>query len=334
MRAGRVADALLDRTVALGYGRPGLVVRRALPGWPADPAPGVLAGRHVAVTGASSGLGIATAAGLARLGAITHLIVRDVARGEAAAEQVRQAVPSAELRVWRCDVGDLDDVRRFAGEFAAECARGLAGTEPGAAGSTSLHALIHNAGVMPPRRTRSPQGFEQSMAVHVLGPVLMTELLAAPLRGGRVIFVSSGGMYAQALRADDPDYLTGDYAPTTAYARSKRMQVELLPLLADRWSVGGIHTSVMHPGWADTPGVQDSLPTFRKLTSRILRDDAEGADTTVWLAAVEPPPPSGRFWHDRAERPTHLLPRTRPTEAAREQAWSWLRKSLGLTTPE
>jgi len=70
-----------------------------------------------------------------------------------------------------------------------------------------------------------------TMAVHVLGPVLMTELLRPTLResdGPRVLLVTSGGMYSQKLRADDPEYLTGDYSPTTAYARSKRAQVEKL----------------------------------------------------------------------------------------------------------
>ena len=313
----RAVDTVLDRSLVLGYTTIGLAVRRALPGWPADPEPGVLEGRHVLVTGASSGLGIATAAGLADLGATVHLVVRDEAKGERAAGRIRAAQPGARLRLWRCDVGDLDDVRRFAADLATEV--------------TELHAVVHNAGVMPPARTESAQGHELSMAVHVLGPVVMTEALRGTLRGGRVVLVSSGGMYAQALRADDPGYVTGDYSPTTAYARSKRMQVELAPLLAERWAGDDVTVAVMHPGWADTPGVQESLPRFRTLTRPVLRDDRQGADTSVWLAAVEPPPPTGRFWHDRVERPTSLLPTTRPDRATRDRAWAWLRQVTDLT---
>lgn len=312
----RAVDTVLDRSLVLGYTTIGLAVRRALPGWPADPEPGVLEGRHVLVTGASSGLGIATAAGLADLGATVHLVVRDEAKGERAAGRIRAAQPGARLRLWRCDVGDLDDVRRFAADLATEV--------------TELHAVVHNAGVMPPARTESAQGHELSMAVHVLGPVVMTEALRGTLRGGRVVLVSSGGMYAQALRADDPGYVTGDYSPTTAYARSKRMQVELAPLLAERWAGDDVTVAVMHPGWADTPGVQESLPTFQRLTRPVLRDDAQGADTSVWLAAVEPAPPTGRFWHDRVERPTSLLPTTRPTPDALARAWSWLEDAASL----
>lgn len=316
----RAVDAVLDRSVVLGYTMIGLAVRRALPGWPADPPPGSLEGRHVLVTGASSGLGAATVEGLAGLGATVDMLVRDEAKGAGVADRVRATHPGAELRLWRCDVADLDDVRRFASGFAAEV--------------PELHAVVHNAGVMPPERTASPQGHELSMAVHLVGPVVMTEALRGPLSsgaaGGRVVLVSSGGMYGQGLHADDPGYTTGDYSPTTSYARSKRWQVELAPLLAERWAADGVTVATMHPGWADTPGVQESLPTFRRLTRPVLRDDAQGADTSVWLAAVEPAPPTGRFWHDRVERPTHLLPTTRGSDRGRRRAWAWLEEAAGL----
>jgi NAD(P)-dependent dehydrogenase (short-subunit alcohol dehydrogenase family) len=307
----------MDRSLVLGYTTIGLAARRALPGWPADPAPGALDGRHVLVTGASSGIGVATVEGLADLGATVHLLVRDEAKGAGVVDRVRGGRPGAELRLWRCDVADLDDVRRFAAAFAAEVPH--------------LHGVVHNAGVMPPRRTESPQGHELSMAVHLVGPVVMTEELRGPLAGGRAVLVSSGGMYGQPLRADDPGYTSGDYSPTTSYARSKRWQVEMAPLLAERWAADGITVATMHPGWADTPGVQDSLPTFRRIMRPVLRDDAQGADTSVWLTAVDPAPPSGRFWHDRVERPTSLLPTTRPSPDVRARAWAWLQDAADLT---
>lgn len=315
----RAVDAVMDRTLVLGYTTIGLAVRKALPGWPANPLPRSLEGRHVLVTGASSGLGVATVEGLAGLGAVVHMLVRDEAKGAGVADRIRAAHPGAELRLWRCDVADLDDVRRFAAALAAEV--------------PDLHAVVHNAGVMPPERTESPQGFELSMAVHLVGPVVMTEALRGSLSagsGGRVVLVSSGGMYAQSLRADDPGYATGDYSPTTSYARSKRWQVEMAPVLADRWAADGISIATMHPGWADTPGVRNSLPAFRRITRPVLRDDAQGADTSVWLTAVEPSPPTGRFWHDRVERATHLLPTTHASERDRVRAWAWLREAAGL----
>jgi NAD(P)-dependent dehydrogenase (short-subunit alcohol dehydrogenase family) len=316
----RAVDTVMDRSLVLGYTTIGLAVRRALPGWPADPLPRSLEGRHVLVTGASSGLGAATVEGLADLGAIVHMLVRDEVKGAGVADRIRAVHPGTELRLWRCDVADLNDVRRFATGFASEV--------------PDLHAVVHNAGVMPPERTESPQGLELSMAVHLVGPVVMTEALRGPLSGGatdgRVVLVSSGGMYSQQLHADDPGCTTGDYSPTTAYARSKRWQVEMAPPLADRWVADRITVATMHPGWADTPGVRESLPTFRRITRPVLRDDAQGADTSVWLTAVEPVPPTGRFWHDRVERPTNLLPTTRVSEADRARAWAWLSEAAGL----
>ena len=311
----QVVDTALDRTVVPGYTRIGPAVRRRLPTWPADPLPGSMAGRRALVTGASSGLGTATAEGLARLGAEVVLVVRDLAKGDRVAAGIAGRVPGATLDVQRCDVGDLDDVRRFT-QSLTESVEG------------PVDVLVHNAGVMPPERTESPQGHELSMAVHVLGPVLMTELLADRFRAGRVVFVTSGGMYTQRLRDDDPEYLAGEYKPPTAYARSKRAQVELLPVLSRRWP--DLTLSATHPGWADTPGVVDSLPLFHRLTGPLLRDAEGGAETTVWVAAAQPPPPGGRLWHDRAPRPTQLLRRTRTGVAERERMWAWVRDALDL----
>ena len=107
--------------------------------------------------------------GFARLGADLRLVVRDVEKGARLKARLEAEVPGTTVAVDRCDVSDLDDVRRFADELD----RGRAGR---------LDVLVHNAGVMPPTRTESAQGHELTMAVHVLGPLLMTELLRPALR--------------------------------------------------------------------------------------------------------------------------------------------------------
>lgn len=306
--AERLLDTVLDRSVVPGWTSLGLAVRSRLAGWPADPAPDALAGRAVVVTGASSGLGVATAVGVARLGGKVHAVVRDVdkARSALAAEGLGD-----EVTLWRCDLSDLDDVARLADDLVA--ARDL-----------PLAAVVHNAGVMPPERSLSPQGHELSLAVHVLGPVLLTEGLAPVLAGSRVVLVTSGGMYTQALHLDDLEYARGGYSPPVAYARSKRAQVELLPVLAERWGADGAVVAAMHPGWADTPGVRESLPTFRRVTGPVLRDAAAGADTAVWLTATDEPVPTGRLWMDRRPRPTTFLGRHGATPEERRRLWEWV----------
>jgi NAD(P)-dependent dehydrogenase (short-subunit alcohol dehydrogenase family) len=313
---GRGLDTLMDRTVVPGFTRIGPAVRSRLPGWPPDPEPGSMAGRTAAVTGATSGLGIATAEGLGRLGATLRLVVRDVPKGERVLAELRQRVPGLDASIARCDVADLDDVRRFVEDL--DLGR--------------LDVLVHNAGALPAERTESPQGHELTMAVHVLGPVLMTELLRDRLGGhdARVVLVTSGGMYGQRLRPDDPEYRLGEYAGTTAYARSKRAQVELLPVLADRWAAQAIGVHATHPGWATTPGVTESLPRFDKVMGPLLRDADSGADTTVWVAASQPQPRTGQLWHDRRVRPTHLLPRTRTGDVERAQMWDWVNDAIGI----
>ncbi|WP_114905615.1 SDR family NAD(P)-dependent oxidoreductase [Ornithinimicrobium murale] len=312
---GSIVDTALDRLVVPGYTRVGHAVRRRLPGWPRDPDPDALVGRHVAVTGATSGLGAATAQGALLLGAHVHLVVRDTAKGEQVAAGL--GAPGR-TTVWHCDVADLDSVRAFTTAFRAEVPR--------------LDGLAHNAGALPATRTESAQGHELTMALHVLGPVAMTEALLPVLSGGApVVLVTSGGMYGQRLRADDPDYHQGSYSGTAAYARSKRAQVELLPLLRRRWagSDPGPVVHAVHPGWASSPGLSAALPGFTRLTTPLLRTPEAGADTTVWLL-TRPGLQGGRLWHDRRPRPTHLVRATRsgPDEAA--ELWAWVLGAAGL----
>lgn len=289
----RLVDTALDRSVVGGYTRLGYLTRRRV-GWPDDPSSKALSGRVAIVTGAGAGLGKAAARGLADLGATVLLLVRDVDRAEAAGQEIRAAVPGSQVELIRCDISDLDDVREVAAKLR----------------DRALHVLVHNAGVLPTLREESLQHHELTLATHVLGPLLFTELLVDSMRGGRVIMVSSGGMYTQRLHVEDPECRDGDYTGATAYARSKRIQVALTPLLARRWAARDVAVHAMHPGWADTPGVTSSLPGFNRVMGPVLRTPAQGADTVVWLAATEPAPPSGRFWHDRRERPEYFLPGT------------------------
>lgn len=308
-------DSALDLSVVGGYTRLGLAARRRLPGWPPDSPSGALVETHVVVTGASSGLGEACVQMLHDLGAHVHLVVRDEAKGEDVARGVDAGL--ARLTTWRCDLSDLDDVRDLAGRLL----------EAGVA----LRGLVHNAGALPPERTESEQGHEQTMALHVLGPVLLTDLLLPALTDdARVVLVTSGGMYTQDLPVDDPEYLRGEYAGATAYARSKRTQVEILGALQERWGAHGVAVYATHPGWASTPGITASLPRFERVTRPVLRSAQEGADTSVWLVATRPRRVGGGLWHDRRPRPTAYLGRHATTPADRARMWDWVAGAAGL----
>jgi NAD(P)-dependent dehydrogenase (short-subunit alcohol dehydrogenase family) len=307
-RISGAIDTALDVLVVPGYSRLGVAARRHW--WPADPRP-FERPVDVLVTGASSGLGAAAALDLARLGARVHLVGRSSERLASTAARIRAAAPAADPVVRQADIADLGAVRRLADELAADLG--------------ALHALVHCAGVMPPQRAFTADGSELAFATHVVGPFLMTALLRPLLAAdgdGRVVFVSSGGMYSAAL-SDDWDSGIGDYSGVRAYARTKRMQVTLAEMLGaelDRPEDPVVHS--MHPGWADTPGVADSLPGFDRLARPILRSPEQGADTIVWLVAAAPRSAgTGRFWHDRRVRRTYYLPWQHDDPEIRRRLW-------------
>lgn len=313
MAATRLADTVLDRTL-IGYGNVGYLLRRHW--WSPDPAPGALAGKTALVTGAKRGIGLATAIGLAQLGAHVRLVIRGRDGGEAAAAEIERAAPGAKLSVDECDVSVLADVRRYA-----------------AAVTGPIHVLVHNAGVMPQQRGETAEGNELMFATHVLGPHLLTTLLLPALTEGAasaVIWVSSGGQYGQKLVLDDVQYRHGTYRPAVGYARTKHMQVALARQWAERLRTRGVAVHAVHPGWVDTPGVVTWLPRFRALTRPLLRTPAQGADTSVWLAAAQhAQAETGKFWHDRIPRPYSYLRSVSDTAAERDELWQICQRLTG-----
>jgi dehydrogenase/reductase SDR family protein 12 len=306
-------DTILDRSVVLGYGNTGFEIRRRLPGWPADPPR--MDGKVVLVTGAASGIGLAAAAGFARLGASVRALARNDERAGEAARLIRdRAEPgqTVDVRPVACDLSSLAALRAFADRFGQHEER--------------LDVLVNNAGVMPGERTRTVDGVELTFATHVLAPWVLIERLTPLLRSGapsRVINVTSGGQYDQKIPGGDIESDHARYGPKRIYARTKREELVLTEQWAQRLAGTGVHVHAMHPGWADTAGVRRWMPVFRALTRPVIRSAEQGADTIVWLGgapgAVET---TGLFWHDRRPRPvTYLVGAGGDDDAARRELW-------------
>ncbi len=308
---GSLIDTLLDRTVAPGYTRLGYAARRR--GWDSRDLEVSMGGKTVLVTGATTGLGLAAAESYARLGASVRMLARNPERAERARAEVARRTGNDDVAVGLCDLSSLASVREFARDFSSR--------------ESHLSVLVNNAGVLLNERTKSVDGIEMTFATNVLGPFLLTNLLTPMLEASapaRIINVSSGGMYSQKIDVEDLESERIDYDGARVYARTKRAQVILTELWAQRLRGTGVVVHSMHPGWVDTPGVETSLPRFYRITKPVLRSPAEGADTIVWLgAAAQPGLSSGGFWHDRRRRPTHRVPWTK--EGPRERALLWER---------
>jgi NAD(P)-dependent dehydrogenase (short-subunit alcohol dehydrogenase family) len=284
-------------------------------------------GESVLVTGAARGLGLASAIGFARLGATVHALARTEERADEAAAAIAARVPTADARPAICDVSDLHALRNFAEHFVA--------TE------TRLDVLVNNAGVMPDERTSSAGGHELMFATHVLAPLALGASLAPLLEHGapgRIINVSSGGMYGQSLPVGDWESEQASYSPKKLYARTKREEVVITEFLAERLRARGIIVHSMHPGWVDTEGVQNWMPVFRTITRPIIRTPEEGADTIVWLGgAPEAVQTTGLFWHDRRPRPTNYrLGASADSDSERIALWRHCTQALsqaGIDVP-
>ena len=321
----QAVDLALEGTVVLSFSRLGYQWRDRLFGW-SDLTERPLHGKVAVVTGATSGLGFAAATRLASLGASVRLVGRDLERTERARDRIVADTGNADVEVGVADLARLDDVRRYAEQLRTTHDR--------------LDVLINNAGALVRDHELTVDGLELTAQTHVVAPFLLThELLGLLGRtpGARVITVSSGGMYTAELTVASLQMDAPSYNGSKQYARAKRAQVTLNEEWADRFPDRSVVFHAMHPGWADTPGVEASLPTFRRVVGPFLRDPLQGADTIVWLAADDGAPlaASGGFWLDRRVRPIHRLRSTErsDTPQRRQELWDWVVAASGWEPP-
>jgi dehydrogenase/reductase SDR family member 12 len=315
-------DDLAEVLVAPSFTRFGFELRRRLFDQP-DVESYPMTGRVVVLTGPTSGLGREAAGSLARMGAGLVLVGRDAARLERTRAELIAATPSLQAITVVADMASLASVRAAADEILERAPR--------------VDVVVDNAGTMLPTREVTDEGFERTFATMVLGPFvlvsrLLPRLVASP--DGRLVAVTSGGMYTQSLPLDDLAYEHGTYSGPRAYARAKRAQVALVREWARRLDGTDVVANAMHPGWADTPGLEASLPGFARLIGGQLRTPAQGADTMLWLAAAkEARASSGRLFLDRRPRPFDRIPATRLSATDRANLWDHVLALTGEQDP-
>jgi retinol dehydrogenase 12 len=263
-------------------------------------------GRTFLVTGANTGIGLATATDLARRGGRVYLACRSAQKGAAAVAQIAADTGSDEVRFLRLDLADLASVSNCARSF-------LALEEP-------LHVLINNAGVGgTPGRTKD--GFELVFGVNHLGHFALTMGLLDCLTAShaRVVNVASDAHYqAKGIDFDRLQRRTRGITGMSEYAVSKLCNVLFTEELARRLDGTGVTSYALHPGvvasdiWRRVPGLVRPLVTRRMLTVE------QGARTSLYCATTPPEMlKNGAYYEECAER----QPSRVATRELGEQLW-------------
>ena len=269
------------------------------------------------VTGAASGIGQATAIGLAREGATVVLLVRNAARGEQALRDVRAAVPDATLETLECDLSSQASIRDAARRFTEEHDR--------------LDVLVNAAGVFVKEKTLTADGIELTFATNYLAYFLLTQELLPLLRQSapsRVVNVAS--KYGRAaIDFDDVQKLKVPYSYLKATPPTMLARVLFTQELAQRLEGSGVVANAVHPGLVAKTGLlQDTRGPFKVITDIVGTTPEKGADTVLWLAtAPETATVTGKMFTKRKEIKT---PGQGSDPAARQRLWT---ESEALTRP-
>ena len=232
-------------------------------------------GQVCVVTGATSGIGKAAAAALARQGAEIIVVGRDPGRAEATAAAIQSdGAPPPKVEI--ADLARLDQVRALAGRLNRTLDR--------------IDVLINNAGLVLNERQVTPDGYEHVFAVNHLAPFLLTNLLWPKLTASapaRVITVSSDAHTAARLDLDDPNLEHG-WSSWRSYSNSKLANILFTRELAGRLDGTGVTANCLHPGVVRTGFGRDARPLMRvgiTIAKPFMLSPERGADTMVYLAS-------------------------------------------------
>lgn len=255
-----------------------------------------MTGKVCVVTGATSGIGQATATGLATAGATLVLVGRDSDRCHRARAAITAETGNANIDILLADLTSQAEIRRLAEQILSRHSR--------------LDVLVNNAGAVFDRRAESVDGIERTFALNHLAYFLLTNLLLDRLRASkpaRIVNVTSEAQRAGRIDFNDLQ-ATGRYRTMRAYSQSKLANVLFTVELAHRLDPTDVTVNCVHPGAVRTRfghGTGGTFGLLVKLARPFERTPAKGAETVMWLAtAPELAGVSGHYWADkRLKRP-------------------------------
>jgi retinol dehydrogenase-14 len=252
-----------------------------------------MTGKTVLITGATSGIGKATAMGLASMGASVVMVGRDRGRGEAAMADIKENSGNASVGLMLADLSSQEQIRRLAHEIKEAYPR--------------LDVLINNAGVIRSERITTAAGLETTFAVNHLAYSLLTNLLLDRLKAGapsRIVNVASGEQRNGTIDFDDLQGEKG-YKGAKAYSQSKLATVLFTYELARRLEGTGVTANCLHPGVVGTnlgSGVSGAFGFVVRALTPLMKSPEKGAQTSIYLASSpEVEGLSGRYFVKKAE---------------------------------
>ncbi len=247
-------------------------------------------GRVCLITGASNGIGEATALGLAAMNARVVMVCRNETRGRAAINRIRQSTPLGQLDLLIADLSSQAQIRELAAKVRSDY--------------PSLHVLINNAGIFRPRRELSVDGIELTFATNHLAPFLLTQELLGLVQAsgeGRITTLSSKLHERGKIDFENLELSRG-YSGLKAYSNSKLANVLFTYELAKRLEGTGVTANAVHPGGVAT-GISNGAGFFGllwKILRPILRTPEQGAETSVYVASSqEVDAVSGKYFVDK-----------------------------------
>jgi retinol dehydrogenase-14 len=231
------------------------------------------------VTGASSGIGKATALGLARIGATVVLVCRDKNRGESVLNEIKRKYQNSSVDLFVADLSSQESIRALVRQYVDKYKQ--------------LHVLINNAGIFFTKRHITVDGTEAVFAVNYLAPFLLTNLLLDTLKRSapsRIINVAGAHHHKGKINFDD---LQGaqDFNGSRAIAQSKLALVLCTNELARRLEGTGVTVNCSDPGMVATnlTDKDEDFPKFFKYMFKMikpfLKSPAKGAETSIYLAS-------------------------------------------------
>jgi retinol dehydrogenase-12 len=257
-------------------------------------------GKQVLLTGASRGIGKATALALAKMGANLSLLVRDRALGEKVIEEIRATGAKGKIDLFIADLSSMKDIRRVAGEYKAKHDR--------------LDVLLNNAGAINMDKEKTVDGYERTFATNHLGYFLLTQELLDLLKKSapsRIVNVASEAhRQVGGIDFEDPMFEKRSYGGFASYGQSKLANILFTRELARKLEGTNVTANSLHPGVIASGFGRNNKGVFgfimRNLAGPFLSSEESGAKTSVYLASSpDAEGKTGLYWKSSREaKPT------------------------------